>query len=165
MTHPDVTNAPVRRPGDTGVLYRPQLTNPNPVTTPYTGPGGPIQVLLSGPFFSTAGPALVASMLDEMKFRVAGQVLADVQYNLDRSIRHPTPYYETQIMVQRRVDDWVVHDRGVSYGPWLEGTSSRNRTTRFKGYASFRRAVQSAGTKAPQIIAAIAQRFVNAMNR
>ena len=28
------------------------------------------------------------------------------------------------------------------YGPWLEGTSSRNQTTRFKGYAAFRRTAQ-----------------------
>jgi hypothetical protein len=33
----------------------------------------------------------------------------------------------------------VISDRGVVYGPWLEGTGSRNQTTRFKGYASFRR--------------------------
>lgn len=169
MTYPDVTHAPVRRPGDgqIGVLYRPQLNEQNPVggRTAYTGPSGPVEVFLSGPFFTAAGPALVTAMLEEMKYVVASQVLADVQFNLDRSLRHPTPYYETQIMVQRRVDDWVVHDRGIVYGPWLEGTSSRNRTTRFKGYASFRRALQSVGAKVPQILAPIAQRFVNGMNQ
>lgn len=30
-------------------------------------------------------------------------------------------------------------DNGVVYGSWLEGTSSRNETSRFKGYATFRR--------------------------
>ena len=35
-----------------------------------------------------------------------------------------------------------IHDSNVVYGPWLEGASSRNRTTRFKGYAMFRRATQ-----------------------
>lgn len=29
-------------------------------------------------------------------------------------------------------------DSGVIYGSWLEGTSRRNETTRFKGYATFR---------------------------
>ena len=33
----------------------------------------------------------------------------------------------------------VIHDSKVVYGPWLEGTSSRNNTTQFKGYASFRK--------------------------
>ena len=33
----------------------------------------------------------------------------------------------------------VITDGGVVYGPWLEGLSSRNVTTRFKGYFAFRR--------------------------
>jgi len=33
----------------------------------------------------------------------------------------------------------IITDGGKKvYGPWLEGTSSRNQTTRFKGYQSFR---------------------------
>jgi len=33
----------------------------------------------------------------------------------------------------------IITDGGrVVYGPWLEGESSRNKTTRFKGYRSFR---------------------------
>ena len=32
-----------------------------------------------------------------------------------------------------------ITDGGVIYGPWLEGTGSRNETTQFKGYASFRK--------------------------
>jgi len=35
-----------------------------------------------------------------------------------------------------------IDDGGVVYGPWLEGISARNRTTRFKGYASFRKTGQ-----------------------
>lgn len=35
-----------------------------------------------------------------------------------------------------------VHDSNIVYGPWLEGISSRNATTRFKGYAMFRNATQ-----------------------
>ena len=34
---------------------------------------------------------------------------------------------------------YTIDDSGVVYGPWLEGTSARNETTRFKGYATFRR--------------------------
>ena len=33
----------------------------------------------------------------------------------------------------------LITDGGVVYGPWLEGTSSRNDTSRFKGYSSFRK--------------------------
>lgn len=36
----------------------------------------------------------------------------------------------------------TITDGGVVYGPWLEGTSSRNKTTRFKGYKAFRKTKQ-----------------------
>ena len=35
-----------------------------------------------------------------------------------------------------------IDDGGVVYGPWLEGTSTRNATTRFKGYGAFRRTAE-----------------------
>ncbi len=37
----------------------------------------------------------------------------------------------------------IVHDNNVVYGPWLEGVSSRNDRTRFKGYRMFRNARQT----------------------
>ena len=46
--------------------------------------------------------------------------------------------------VHGKVENLVgrISDGGVVYGPWLEGTGSRNQTTRFKGYASFRKTAQ-----------------------
>jgi hypothetical protein len=35
----------------------------------------------------------------------------------------------------------LLTDSGVTYGPWLEGVSSRNEASRFKGYGMFRRAL------------------------
>lgn len=56
---------------------------------------------------------------------------------------NPTGYYQRNIAIQRRQDYMhVVTDEGVVYGGWLEGTSSRNRSSRFKGYSAFRRATQ-----------------------
>ena len=46
----------------------------------------------------------------------------------------------------------VVHDSGIIYGPWLEGVSSRNDATRFKGYRMFRNAVQDLNRIAPTIL-------------
>ncbi|HUV73866.1 MAG TPA: hypothetical protein VMW79_06130 [Anaerolineae bacterium] len=36
----------------------------------------------------------------------------------------------------------LITDGGSLYGPWLEGVGSRNATTRFKGYSSFRKTGQ-----------------------
>lgn len=51
-----------------------------------------------------------------------------------RFARTQTPYYRTRITAKRDGPGWEVTDQGVVYGPWLAGTGSRNRTTRFKGY-------------------------------
>lgn len=48
--------------------------------------------------------------------------------------------YTLPIVVEDPVTDTIVTTGDAMYGPWLEGTGSRNRTTRFKGYFGFRRA-------------------------
>lgn len=84
---------------------------------------------------------------------VAHQAYAEVHLNLDQSLRNPTPIYETTIVVDRSVPDFRVHDQDrMVYGPWLEGTGSRNATTRFKGYWSFRRAVQQVEVRVPELV-------------
>jgi len=114
--------------------------------------GEHVQVTITGPIFGGAAAGATTLFLAEAQRRVAEQGLANVQQYLDRSIRHPTPYYETQIVVQTLGQDTVVHDRKIIYGPWLEGTSRRNQTTRFKGYASFRRATQALIPRVPALI-------------
>ena len=53
-----------------------------------------------------------------------------------------TGHYRRSISTQVKNLEGVIHDGGVVYGPWLEGKSSRNQTTRFKGYAMFRQTEQ-----------------------
>lgn len=63
-----------------------------------------------------------------------------VHQHLDRSLRNPSGRYESGIVLEDQGDArWRLSDSGIIYGPWLEGTSRRNTTTRFKGYATFRR--------------------------
>jgi len=45
-----------------------------------------------------------------------------------------------------------IGDGDVEYGPWLEGTSSRNQSTRFKGYHTFRKVGQWLETKADDVL-------------
>ncbi len=98
---------------------------------------------LSGPFFSPYADMLVESGVRKMQDTI-GQVTYDrVMLLLKANIKKPTPYYWTQVQHQKRADSNRVTDRGVIYGPWLEGTSRRNQETRFKGYSSFRRATAS----------------------
>lgn len=162
---PDVSKRPVRRPSDTdkhGTDWQPGMDRQNP-----PGKGGAagtssfkVDITVTGPFFGGGLQSKLTAMVDEIRQQVAGQALAEVHLNLDRSIQHPTPYYETQVMIQRQGNDLVVHDRGIIYGPWLEGLSHRNQTTRFKGYAAFRRATDEMRTRAPQLAQWTVDRYV-----
>jgi len=119
------------------------------------------EVRISGPVLEgRTGPPVerfITHLLDD----VAGQAMSEVHQNLDQSIRRPTPYYETQIQLrQAGAHARIVDDRGVIYGPWLEGVGSRNATTRFKGYASFRRARQSVETRVPALAEPATRRLV-----
>lgn len=124
-----------------------------------------VEIRVSGPMFNGQAPVIVKDMVDEIVSRVASYALERVQWNLDASIRHPTPYYETQIKMTPYGDDVIsVNDSGIVYGPWLEGTGSRNQTTRFKGYASFRRARQATEQAVETLAAPIVARHLGRLS-
>jgi hypothetical protein len=56
-----------------------------------------------------------------------------------------------------------IDDGGVIYGPWLEGTSSRNQSTRFKGYGAFRLTGQWLEKKSDDVLEKHARKAVQRM--
>ena len=50
-----------------------------------------------------------------------------------------TGHYRRSVHSEIQDSRAVIDDSRVIYGNWLEGTGSRNSSTRFKGYASFRK--------------------------
>ena len=123
-----------------------------------------ITVRAVGPIFDGRAISVGHAMCEAISTEVAAQGYANVMTNLNASIRNPTPYYETQVTVTARsATERSVNDRGVIYGPWLNGTGSRNRTTRFKGYNFIRRATQKTRAEAPMLTALIVARGVAAM--
>ena len=58
-----------------------------------------------------------------------------------------------------------INDGGVVYGPWLEGISSRNAATRFKGYAVFRKTRGKLEKNAQKVLKKHANRMVRRFNR
>ena len=122
-----------------------------------------LSVEIRGPLFTGAATKAAREAGDAAVDRVGAYALQEVQHNLDQSIRNPTPYYETQITFDRRGHDGIVWDRGVVYGAWLEGVGSRNRSTRFKGYRSFRRAHHSTEREAKRLAEEEVKRFIPRM--
>lgn len=123
-----------------------------------------IDVSASGPWFDGRARAEIDQMIREAEYAVAAQTYSEVMQNLNASIKHPTPYYETQITNERLTVGRRVHDRGIAYGPWLEGTDPRNRTTRFPGYHSFRRAWEKMNAgRARELVEQVVARYTERM--
>lgn len=95
-----------------------------------------------GPIFDGTADDIVGDWLNDVTDSFAQQGLSRLHQEMDHYFRDPTPYYETQVTISNHGDTRVIHDRGVIYGPWLDGSGSRNATTRFKGYPHWRRTLQ-----------------------
>jgi hypothetical protein len=106
---------------------------------------------MSGPLFDGRLTAVVAGAVDQAEHDIADVGVNVVRNELANVLQHPTGHYQSEIQTERAVGDWAVTDGGIVYGPWLAGTSSRNQSTRFKGYSHWRRATQRLQQQAPGI--------------
>jgi len=101
------------------------------------------RVQYDGALFSVRGRRLFNRYQDEVEQEGAEWALGEVKRNFHTHFVHPTGYYESRVEIHNSSTGPEVWDGGHAgpvYGPWLEGVGSRNATTRFKGYWSFRKA-------------------------
>lgn len=104
-----------------------------------------------GALLDGSAPRHIRRAVDNIEAEVARYGKDQVVQHLNQVLRRQTPYYRTRIVAVRAGGDWQVSDQGVVYGPWLEGTGSRNKTTRFKGYRTFRYVSQRVERNADRI--------------
>lgn len=92
-------------------------------------------------FSRTNKLTLLAKRLKKVESNLEKDLAQDAVNNVRKVIRsrakNPTGRYERAITSTRVSDSVKVHDGGIVYGPWLEGVSSRNSSTSFKGYHQF----------------------------
>jgi hypothetical protein len=100
--------------------------------------GAGIRIHTRGPLFDGRWRPEMRHIRQKVEEKLAKETEAAVEQRLGRVLKHPTGHYMSQIDVRGP----HVTDGGVVYGPWLEGVGSRNRTTRFKGYFTFRQTAQ-----------------------
>lgn len=94
---------------------------------------------VQGPI-SSGRMAEYARMYSDDVAKEIAEKAEDVALNrFNMVLRHQTPYYTTRIATRRLGPArYELHDNGVIYGHWLEGTGSRNwPVTRFPGYHTF----------------------------
>lgn len=106
-----------------------------------------IKVHERGPVVEGHAEHIIGAGVDKAEEQVAEKGAQMVRTNLDGVLKHPTGFYRSNVQAE---GDRIT-DNGVIYGPWLEGTGSRNRTTRFKGYFTFRRTTQELEARSGEI--------------
>lgn len=117
----------------------------------------------TGPLFNGMAKAAARQFTREASLEIAKEGQSMWISQLNRSMKHPTGYYTSQIKIDRSGTTNKVHDSGVVYGPWLEGTGSRNRTTRFKGYHSMRKVNAKLDRMSSRIAERVLQRYLPRM--
>jgi hypothetical protein len=123
-----------------------------------------VEVFSTGPLFNGQAHAAVTAFLKAAEDDVAKEGVNMVKATLGGVLQHPTGYYESQIQTDRAAYGAEINDDMVIYGPWLEGVGSRNATTRFKGYFSFRKTTAKIQAVAGTIAAHTLARFIGRMN-
>jgi hypothetical protein len=93
----------------------------------------------------------VADAVEDSGKDVAQEAYDEVRKRLNMVLQNPTGRYESRVQVSNQSNSLVISDGGIVYGPWLEGTSSRNNSSRFKGYRTFRQVLTKMDKKAEQI--------------
>ena len=114
------------------------------------------KVTASGPIFNGTAQGILRDSQRAMSEKVAKAAQRHIQTIGRRDFRYhvkpATHFYENNIEVDRISDGHLVHANQVIYGAWIEGTSSRNASTRFKGYHLFRRATQEVQNRLGDIL-------------
>ncbi len=121
------------------------------------------EVVLRGPLFDARAPRVVNAMLDDSAQAIAERAQNDVRETIQSRAVRRTGNYERHVKIDRQGNDRQVNDGGIVYGPWLEGVSRRNYSTRVRGFAQFRRATQSIAGRTGEIAAPVIRRRIGGL--
>jgi hypothetical protein len=115
---------------------------------------------LSGPLFDGDPGRIIDDAVREIDQQVGQEAEQDLRGRFGHVLRHPTGRYVSRLRVATQGSLVRVDDQRAVYGPWLEGTGSRNGSSRFKGYATFRIVRQQLDAKARRIAEQVIARYV-----
>lgn len=120
-------------------------------------------VHVSGPLADGSAHQAVTDWLAKTRSDVAGEGLAQLRAVVMDKTGRATGHYQAELQATTLASgDILLHDP-VVYGPWLEGTSERNRSTRFKGYRLWRKTRERLQERAPQVAEENLRLFIGRM--
>jgi hypothetical protein len=124
-----------------------------------------VKVEQKGAIFKASNTkAAAARMVIGINDDIAQEGVTRILTLLGRALQNPTGFYESRIVVDRRQTYRGITDSGVVYGGWLEGITTRNSTTRFKGYHVFRTVQQQLAQEKEQLAAPAVQRCIEELS-
>lgn len=118
-----------------------------------------VEMKTTGPVFDGRAERIARDYADEIGETTAQQGENVVRAELAKVLQHPTGRYSRSINAVNYGSRHVINDGGMIYGPWLAGVGSRNKKSRFKGYAHWRRSTQQLQRKVEEIAKAVWPRF------
>ncbi len=125
-----------------------------------------VTIRQKGQIFNSANTrAAGRQMTTAINEALAQEGVRRVKSRLGQVLQNPTGYYESRIQVDRRSQYRGISDGGVVYGGWLEGVDSRNKTTRFKGYRTFRIVLQELNRDKERLAQPLVTEYVRRMNQ
>ena len=121
-------------------------------------------VTASGPIFDGRAEAAARDFCDDWEREYAQQVEDAVRTTGQGMFKHSTGNWSRHIQAVASGDGQEVNDSNLIYGPWLEGTGSRNAPkTRFRGYSIFRKTAQRMEREAGPNAEAMLPRYTRRM--
>jgi hypothetical protein len=115
-----------------------------------------------GPLFDGRAEAALAEYVRVMPEKIADKGRDMVREHLSTVIKENRGVYVSRVHVRPEGSTQVIGNDMV-YSPWLEGTSQRNHSTRFRGYHTFRLIGQELDRRAEPMAEEILRPYLNRM--
>lgn len=120
-----------------------------------------VKIHRRGPLFDRRREQIIEQFTKDLEKETSDELVKLIKAELNRVLRKQTPYYRTKIQRERTGGHYKVTDSGVVYGPWLEGTGSRNYpVTKFRGYQTFERMQKVVEAELPRITKRVEKRWI-----
>lgn len=122
-----------------------------------------IEINSKGPVFDGRAQRALEDYREEVVRVVGVESGEDVVRTLNQVLQQPTGHYVSHVHTMHKglVSETAVV--GVIYDKWIEGTGSRNRKTRFKGYHTFRKVTERMIQKWPSFATRILPSYLRRM--
>lgn len=105
-----------------------------------------VTVKLTGPLFRSNAAGQLQQVVELSRMDFADEVLDDLR-SATGVFKNPTGRYKSLLHAEHAANLSTLLPGNLPYVAWIEGTGSRNATTRFKGYWIFRNVRNAAANR------------------